>query len=135
MKFHWLGKMIVQICLTTIILATISLNICKDEFPRKPEILGELYKNNYIRKIIGKIYPTSADSLNTKDEGSYCFPHHVVIKEERETTKVHIMFDGSAQINHQDYSINDCLHMRPNFIPKLLDHPYTIYISSNCTCS
>ena len=53
MKFHWLGNMIVQICLTTIILATIGLNICKDEFPRKPEILGEYNKiiqNNYIRE-------------------------------------------------------------------------------------
>ena len=31
------------------------------------------------------------------------------------------MCDGSARIDNQDYSINDCLLTGPNFIPKLFD--------------
>ena len=90
---------------------------------RNPKILGEY--NDIIQQlhkgIIEKVYPTNADELNTKDKESHYLPHHAVIREERETTKVHIIYDGSARIDNQDYSINDCLHMGPNFIPKLFD--------------
>ena len=47
-------------------------------------------------------------------------PHHPVIRQERETTKLRIVYDGSAKPSANDLSI-DCLQPGPNFIPKLFD--------------
>ena len=42
-----------------------------------------------------------------------CFlPHHAVIKQERTTTKLRIVFDGSARSN-QSLSLNECLYKGP----------------------
>ena len=48
-------------------------------------------------------------------------PHHPVIRQERETTKLRIVYDGSAKPSANELSINDCLQPGPNFIPKLFD--------------
>ena len=46
-------------------------------------------------------------------------PHHPVIKRERESTKVRIVFDGSAK-SKNEYSLNDCLHEGPNMFPNIV---------------
>ena len=45
-------------------------------------------------------------------------PHHGVIREDKKTTKLRIVYDGSARKDGDDVSLNDCL---PNLIPKLFD--------------
>ena len=47
-------------------------------------------------------------------------PHHPVIKQDRSTTKLRIVYDGSASSN-DDPSLNDCLQVGPNLIPKLFN--------------
>ena len=47
-------------------------------------------------------------------------PHHPVIRKEQSTTKVRIVYDGSAKFN-DSVSLNDCLQTGPNLIPKLFD--------------
>ena len=47
-------------------------------------------------------------------------PHHPVIRKEQSTTKVRIVYDGSTKFN-DSISLNDCLQMGPNLIPKLFD--------------
>ena len=51
----------------------------------------------------------------------YYMPHHPVIRGERETTKLRIVYDGSAKPSANELSINYCLQPGPNFIPKLFD--------------
>ena len=46
--------------------------------------------------------------------------HHPVIKYNRSTTKVRIVYDGSASTG-DDVSLNDCLQVGPNMIPKLFN--------------
>ena len=46
-------------------------------------------------------------------------PHHPVIKEERVTTKIRIVYDASARISSDAPSLNDCLHVGPLLLPDL----------------
>ena len=48
-------------------------------------------------------------------------PHHPVIKRGRSTTKVRVVYDGSARFSESHLSLNDCLQTGPNLIPKLFD--------------
>ena len=54
-------------------------------------------------------------------EGSYFLHHHGVIREDKETTKLHVVFDGSAKPNEDSPSINECLEKGPNLVPNLFD--------------
>jgi len=46
-------------------------------------------------------------------------PHHPVVKQTRETTKIRIVFDASAR-DTQDQSINNCLFEGTNLFPEIL---------------
>ena len=48
-------------------------------------------------------------------------PHHVVVRQDPSTTKLCIVYNGSAKSIKDDYSLNDCLQIGPNFIPKLFN--------------
>lgn len=48
-------------------------------------------------------------------------PHHAVVHSERDTTKICIVYDGSAKLNNFKPSLNECLQVGPNLIPKLFD--------------
>ena len=45
--------------------------------------------------------------------------HHAVIKQDKKTSKVRIVYDGSARCDKGDSSINNFLYTGPNLIPKL----------------
>ena len=48
-------------------------------------------------------------------------PHHAVVRRERETTKVRIVYDGSAKRTKEERSLNDCLDVGENYIPHIFD--------------
>ena len=51
----------------------------------------------------------------------YFIADHCVVRKKRETSKVRIVFDGSAKSPNQAYSLNDHLENGPNFIPPFFD--------------
>ena len=46
-------------------------------------------------------------------------PHHVVIRQDKQTTKLRIAYDASARGDGP--SLNDCLHSGPKFDQSILD--------------
>ena len=41
-------------------------------------------------------------------------PHLPVVRTDRSTTKVRVVYDGSAKSNESSLSLNDCLHKGPD---------------------
>ena len=68
-----------------------------------------------------KIEVANATSTNPQNEDIHYIPHHAVIRQNRETTKVRVIYDGSAKSKDQHYALNDCLETGPNYIPHLLE--------------
>ena len=46
-------------------------------------------------------------------------PHLPVVRSDRSTTKVRVVYDGSAKSSESNLSLNDCSQKGPNLIPKL----------------
>ena len=68
------------------------------------------------QKQFGIIEP--ANKTGTSGETHY-LPHHAVIKENKQTSKVRIVFDASSKVRGP--SLNDCLHKGPQLTPLLFD--------------
>ena len=49
-------------------------------------------------------------------ERVYYLPHHAVIRHDKQSTKLRVVFDASAKTNGP--SLNDCLHSGPKFNQK-----------------
>ena len=50
---------------------------------------------------------------------THYIPHHAVIREDKQTTKMRIVYDASAKT--QEPSLNDCLYAGPTFGQNILD--------------
>lgn len=46
-------------------------------------------------------------------------PHHCVVREDKSTTKLRIVYNASARENRP--ALNDCLHTGPPLTPEMLD--------------
>ena len=84
---------------------------------KDPELLKE-YSNiidEYIQEGILEEVPTIH-----KTNAVHYLPHRAVVPEERETTKVRIVFDASAKYQNQ-FSLNDILDPGPCLLPYISD--------------
>ena len=52
---------------------------------------------------------------------THFLPHHGVIRSNKETTKLRVVFVGSAKSDKSMASINECLEKGPNLVPNLFD--------------
>ena len=60
--------------------------------------------------------------LKDEEEDAHFLPHHGVLREDRETTKLRIVFDGLARADKNQYSLNDCLEKDPTLTPHVLKY-------------
>ena len=65
-----------------------------------------------IVEVVADVDPPGAERV-------HYLPHHVVIRRDKETTKLRIVYDASARSNGP--SLNDCLYTGPKFDQKILD--------------
>lgn len=77
--------------------------------------------NNIIKEplqlgIIEEINPEPDDKFN---ENVHYLPHHAVLCQGKDTTKVQVVYDGSAKSPGNQYSLNACLEVGPSLIPHL----------------
>ena len=76
------------------------------------DVIQEQVKSGIVEKVSG----TSA-----YDDSTHFLPHHGVIRRDKETTKVRVVFDGSAKHGTSNLSLNECLEKGPNLVPHLFD--------------
>ena len=87
-------------------------------------VIKDQLSNGIIERVPEQSNETESDNReSTNDEcDTHYLPHHGVVRKERETSKLRIVYDGSARDTREgDMSINDCLDTGPNLIPKLFN--------------
>ena len=97
------------------------LNSLHHKLRRDQELLNEydkIIKEQLQLGIIEEVKPETDDKFN---ETVHYLPHHAVLRRDRETTKIRVVYDGSAKSSENKYSLNDCLEVGPNLIPQLFD--------------
>ena len=75
------------------------------------QIIQEQLNSNIIEKVTELEMP----------EKQHILPHHAVIRNDAETTKIWIVFDASSKESRVGTSLNDCLHVGPPLTPLLFD--------------
>ncbi|XP_054706599.1 uncharacterized protein LOC129216409 [Uloborus diversus] len=90
----------------------------RNRFYRNPELYFEYKKviEDYLRqKIIEPVINTDEE-----DEVKFYLPHREIIRKDRETSKLRIVFDASSH-DSNCLSLNDCLHIGPNLYSEIFD--------------
>ena len=85
----------------------------------KPDLLqqyDDIFKEQLDSGVIERVPPEEE-----KREGVHFLCHFGVIRSDRETTKLRIVFDGSAKSNKSSLSLNDRLEIGDNHMPLLFD--------------
>ena len=82
-------------------------------------VLAQEYADTFSRQVnSGIIERVPLEQDPTTDV--FFLPHHGVVRADKETTKLRIVFDGSAH-DHSSCSLNDCLEKGPNLTPHVFD--------------
>ena len=83
-----------------------------------PHILtqyNEIIQEQIRRGIVEVVDPSDIGSMGI----THYLPHHAVIKEDKQTSKLRIVYDASARSNGP--SLNDCLYAGPTFGQNIMD--------------
>jgi len=102
------------------------LKYLQQKLLRNPHVLEEYSKIMTEQLNQGIIEPVSTPASRTESNHEsqspiHYLPHHAVVRQDKETTKVRIVYDGSAKSRDDPLSLNDYLQTGPNLIPKLFD--------------
>ena len=84
----------------------------------KPDVL-EQYDQIIQEQIKNNIVEIVSENEKTEVGKVHYLPHKEVLKPERDTTKLRIVYDASAK--KQGPSLNDCLYAGPSLLPLILD--------------
>jgi hypothetical protein len=82
-------------------------------------IINEQKRNGIVEEV-----PIEDRMENNKGKDNvevHYMPHHGVIRTDRKTTKLRVVYDGSAKPNENKLSLNNSLQTGPNCIPHLFD--------------
>ena len=105
---------------------SMNYNLC---MPRIRKLKARFQEKNSLLMEYDKIFQTKLQTgiiepvpqLELSSINAYFLPHHGVVWEDKDTTKLRIVFDGSAKSEKQHHSINDCLEKGPNLTPLIFD--------------
>ena len=78
-------------------------------------------KKNGIVEIVPQTEHQTLEEGKLSTRRIHYSPHHAVVFRDRETTKVRIVYDGSAKNCKDERSLNDCLEVGENYIPHIFE--------------
>ena len=87
---------------------------------RKDDALLQEYNLVFQKQLtdgIIELVPAQGNKLGNQ----YFIPHHGVIRRDKETTKLRVVFDGSARANQGELSLNECLEKEQNVTPHIFE--------------
>ena len=118
-KCHCLGMLIIQQYPVTMNCVN-RLQSLQRKLLKEPELIHEY--NKIIEEQLSKgIMERVAAEKDSEEEEVHYLPHHAVIRRDCETTKLRIVYDGSAKPPKPTHTLNDCLETGPNYTPQLFD--------------
>ena len=90
---------------------------------REPPLLPEY--NNIIQDqlktgIVEVVPPEDLKNDHNKTRSNH-LPHLAVVRKDRETTKVRVVYDCSTKASKKERSLNDCLQTGPNRLPHVFN--------------
>eukprot|EP00794_Sanderia_malayensis_P006304 gene6304-biopygen5218 len=97
------------------------LNSLHTRLRKTPDLLKEYddyFQDQIAKGIIEKVPPANRKTGNNE---FHYLCHHGVVRRDRETTKLRVVFDGSARMNKDAPSLNDRLEIGTNYMPLLFD--------------
>ena len=91
------------------------------KYPQIFKEFNHILQEQLSKGIIERV-PESQTRYNSAQRAMvHYLPHHGVVRQHSSTTKLRIVYDGSAKAGKDECSLNDCLQVGPNFIPKLFN--------------
>ena len=94
------------------------LNKQTSRLKKEPQLLNDYHQILQTQLAEGILEEAPAEPNGDR----ICYlPHRAVIKPNRETTKIRIVYDASAKMNQDSPSLNECLHVGPSLTPLLQD--------------
>ena len=86
---------------------------------QQPTVLQQ--HDSVIKDQINKVMIQPVQDLEDTQEGKvHYLPHHAIIRQDRETTKLRVVYDASAKCQGAP-SLNNCLYSGSNFEQHILD--------------
>ena len=76
----------------------------------------QIFRDQLAAGIIERVPADKETKVN-----SHFLPHHGVTPDDKQTSKLRTVFDGSAKSSKFSSSLNECLEMGPNYVPQILD--------------
>ena len=96
---------------------------------RLRQLMAGLKRNSSLLTEYNKILQTQIETniiepvprAEWNSSNAYFLPHHGVIRDDKVTTKLRIVFDGSAKTKQSHHSISECLEKGSNLTPLIFD--------------
>ena len=86
---------------------------------KDPKLLSEY--DSIFQEQLGKGIIEYVPNSQASSEKTHYLCHHSVVRKDHYTTKLRIVFDGSAKSEPNQLSLNDCLQLDENYMPSLFD--------------
>ena len=127
MKYNLIELLSDNYLLATHRLKGLRTRLCKDKSLM-------IQYNNIFKDYLDNCIIERVDTPADNKELVHYLPHHPVVREDKETTKVRVVFDASSNMKTQP-SLNDVLHSGPCLLPFLLEMLLRFRIGKARPCS
>jgi hypothetical protein len=97
------------------------LKLLYRKLQKQPQLLAEYNKNIEDQLRNGIVEEVPASENEEEQRSVHYLPHHGVVRQDKTTTKLRVVYDGSATTATREHSLNDCLLTGPNYIPQIFD--------------